>query len=57
VTVHSAPEDRPITTPRWNIVFFRQKLESAADCGQIHPGYFVVNLDTFSEVQCFSQSQ
>jgi hypothetical protein len=38
----------------WNIVFFRQKLESAADCGQIHPGYFVVNLDTFSEAQRFN---
>ena len=54
ILIHSAPQNKTIETPTWNIIFFQQKLESSAACGQVHPGYFSINLGTFSEAQSFN---
>lgn len=53
VVLHSAPRDaalrvRGLQVPVTHAV---QVIDSASHCGQVHPGYFVVNLETFTEAQ------
>lgn len=49
VVVHSAPKTRIISCPTLVIDYRTQIIDSPQCCGSIHPGYFVVNLETFSE--------
>lgn len=53
VMLHSAPVDeglrvRGLQTP---VVYTCRQITSASHCGQVHPGYFVVNLAAFTESQ------
>jgi SPASM domain peptide maturase of grasp-with-spasm system len=53
VVVHSAPE-RHRPPPSSTGVTFEYRTEAVSSpscCGQVHPGYFVVNLETFAEAQ------
>jgi SPASM domain peptide maturase of grasp-with-spasm system len=53
VAVHSAPE-RHRPPPSSTGVTFEYRTEAVSSpscCGQVHPGYFVVNLETFAEAQ------
>ncbi len=51
IVVHSAPEDRPLPPYRTGVTaqYRREVVDSPRCCGQIHPGYFVTNLETFAE--------
>jgi SPASM domain peptide maturase of grasp-with-spasm system len=49
--VHSAPETRrlPATPAGVGLQYLKQIVDSPRCCGQVHPGYFVVDLETFAE--------
>ncbi len=51
VVVHSAPANRrlPPTQTGVTMEFRAEVIGSPACCGKIHPGYFVVDLETFAE--------
>ena len=53
IVLHSAPEDAAQRTRglRIPITQTRQVIDSASHCGQVHPGYFVVNIEAFTEAQ------
>jgi SPASM domain peptide maturase of grasp-with-spasm system len=53
VVLHSAPEDAALRVRGLQIpvTLTRQVIGSASHCGQVHPGYFVVNLAAFTEAQ------
>jgi SPASM domain peptide maturase of grasp-with-spasm system len=53
VVLHSAPEDagHRVWGLQVPVTHTRQVIDSAAHCGQVHPGYFVVNLVSFTEAQ------
>jgi len=53
IFVHSAPEvSKEKVDGLGSYVFFRQDVvDSPSCCGQIHPGYFVANLQTFTEAR------
>ena len=55
VVVHSAPaaaehRARPGALLTWT----EQAVDSASHCGEVHPGYFVVSLDAFTEARRFN---
>ena len=52
ISVHGAPT-REVLRPgrKLAVSHFRQRIESSDACGRIHPGYFSINLETFSEAQ------
>jgi SPASM domain peptide maturase of grasp-with-spasm system len=58
ILIHSAP---PALCRRWTlerlgteIEYVTQAIDSPRCCGQVHPGYFAVNLDTFAEARRFN---
>lgn len=53
IVIHSAPESRQFTPHRSGVTveFRREVIDSPRCCGKIHPGYFVVDLETFAEGQ------
>lgn len=53
IAVHSAPQARQVELELQGVVVehVTQVIDSHRCCGQIHPGYFVTNLETFSEAQ------
>jgi SPASM domain peptide maturase of grasp-with-spasm system len=53
VVIHSAPESRTLGPDRAGVtVAYRQEaIDSPRCCGQIHPGYFAIDLETFAEAQ------
>jgi SPASM domain peptide maturase of grasp-with-spasm system len=53
--VHSAPESRRIDLEDGVDIRYRQQRITSPDCcGQVHPGYFVTNLATFTEAQKYN---
>lgn len=54
VVVHSAPETIRISLPNLSVDYRPQVIDSSQCCGSIHPGYFTVNLEMFSESQSFN---
>jgi SPASM domain peptide maturase of grasp-with-spasm system len=53
IVVHSAPESRRLPPSRTGVLveYRTEVIGSPACCGKVHPGYFVVNLETFAEGQ------
>ena len=53
IVIHSAPERRQLPPLRTGVTieYRAAAVDSPACCGKIHPGYFVVNLETFAEAQ------
>jgi SPASM domain peptide maturase of grasp-with-spasm system len=53
VVVHSAPEKRrlPPTATGVTVEYRTEVIDSPSCCGKVHPGYFVVDLETFAEGQ------
>jgi SPASM domain peptide maturase of grasp-with-spasm system len=53
IAVHSSPEDRALPPYRTGVTaaYRREVVDSPRCCGQIHPGYFVTNVETFAEAQ------
>ena len=52
IVVHSAPESRETTDRRGvGLVLRREVVDSPGCCGKVHPGYFVIDLETFAEGQ------
>jgi SPASM domain peptide maturase of grasp-with-spasm system len=53
IVVHSSPESRRLPPFRTGVTvaYRREVIDSPRCCGQIHPGYFVPNLETFLEAQ------
>ena len=53
IVVHSSPEDRALPPSRTGVtvLYRREVVDSPRCCGQIHPDYFVTNLETFAEAQ------
>lgn len=53
VTLHSAPEDASLRVRGLQVPVLHTpaRITSASHCGQVHPGYFVVNLQAFTEAQ------
>lgn len=53
VIVHSAPERLRPPPSRTGVTFEHRTevIDSPRCCGRVHPGYFVVNLETFAEAQ------
>lgn len=52
ITVHSAPFEKRISADldaTTAVVFTQQKITDATHCGVIHPAYFVLNIETFTE--------
>jgi len=51
VIVHSSPESRRLPPLRTGVTvqYLRERIDSPRCCGQIHPGYFVVDFETFAE--------
>src|SRR6185295_1561186 len=56
VVVHSAPENRrfPLTRTGVALEYRTEVVDSPRCCGKIHPGYFVVDAETFTEVPLHS---
>jgi SPASM domain peptide maturase of grasp-with-spasm system len=55
IIIHSAPERRSSLIGR-NVIlrYLTQIIDSPACCGQVHPKYFAINLETFTEAQNFN---
>jgi SPASM domain peptide maturase of grasp-with-spasm system len=53
IVVHSAPESRrfPLTRTGVALEYRTEVVDSPRCCGKIHPGYFVVDIETFAEAQ------
>jgi SPASM domain peptide maturase of grasp-with-spasm system len=53
VVVHSAPEKLRPPASSTGVAFEHrvEVIDSPSCCGKVHPGYFVVNLETFAEAQ------
>ena len=53
IHVHSAPFTRKYLAEKFKKVIYysKEKVESAAQCGQIAPGYFATNIEAFTEAQ------
>jgi SPASM domain peptide maturase of grasp-with-spasm system len=53
VVIHSAPERRRLEPQRTGVTIEHRTevIDSPRCCGQVHPGYFVVDLETFAEGQ------
>lgn len=52
VVVHSAPRDQVQAMPGGTVISFRTaSVDSPGCCGEVHPGYFSINLSCFSEAQ------
>lgn len=52
VTVHTAPEARQdMLEAGVPLQYRREAIDSPSCCGQVHSGYFVVNIETFTESQ------
>jgi SPASM domain peptide maturase of grasp-with-spasm system len=51
IVVHSAPESRrfPLTRTGVALEYRTEVIDSPRCCGKIHPGYFVVDVETFAE--------
>ena len=51
IVVHSAPEPRQMPPLRTGVTieYRTEVIDSPRCCGQIHPGYFVVDFETFAE--------
>lgn len=51
--IHSAPEVRRVDLEGIGVtVHYRTEIiDSPACCGKVHPGYFIVNIETFAEAQ------
>jgi len=56
LTVHSAPADRRLPPDPTGVIleYRRAVVDSPSCCGQIHPGYFTVDLETFAEAQKYN---
>jgi len=53
LVIHSAPESRTVVLDRSGVAvrYRRERIDSPRCCGQIHPGYFALDVETFSEAQ------
>ncbi len=53
IVVHSAPEARRMPPSSTGVIveYRTEVIDSPGCCGKIHPGYFVVDLETFAEGQ------
>jgi SPASM domain peptide maturase of grasp-with-spasm system len=52
IVVHSAPASLQRSLKFGGILIYRREaIDSPSCCGQIHPGYFSINIDTFTEAQ------
>jgi SPASM domain peptide maturase of grasp-with-spasm system len=53
IVIHSAPQRRQLPPLRTGVTieYRTEAVDSPSCCGRIHPGYFVVNLETFAEAQ------
>ncbi len=54
ITVHSAPFEKRISAEldaTTAVVFTQEKITDSTHCGVIHPAYFVLNIETFTEAQ------
>ena len=53
VVIHSAPESRALAPDSAGVVirYRREAIDSPRCCGQIHPGYFAIDVETFAEAQ------
>jgi SPASM domain peptide maturase of grasp-with-spasm system len=54
VVVHSAPETIRVSFPALTVDYRSQVIDSPQCCGSVHPGYFAVNLEMFSESRFFN---
>jgi hypothetical protein len=56
IVVHSAPENRTtaIDDLQVSIYYRTDQIDSPSCCGEMHPGYFLVDLDLFTEAQQFN---
>lgn len=53
VLVHGAPDERTVRVPSrgTTIVYSTDRVDSSAHCGFVHPRYFAVTLEAFTEAQ------
>jgi SPASM domain peptide maturase of grasp-with-spasm system len=53
IVVHSSPESRRMPPDRRGVAvsYRREVIDSPRCCGQVHPGYFAIDLETFAEAQ------
>lgn len=54
VFVHSAPRTERIARGGLTVCYRTERITSASHCGEVHPGYFVVNLGSFAEARRFN---
>ncbi|MDO8571689.1 MAG: grasp-with-spasm system SPASM domain peptide maturase, partial [bacterium] len=56
ILIHSAPleDTSEIKGTGVTIVYAKQAVQSCASCGEVHPAYFVTNVDFFTEAQKFN---
>jgi SPASM domain peptide maturase of grasp-with-spasm system len=56
IVVHSAPENRATSIDDLQVsIYYRtHQMDSPSCCGEIHPGYFLVDIELFTEAQQFN---